>query len=155
MKVLLLIASHGAVLAAGFALGVYALPILIAPEAPPVTDIQALAGEALFEGRFRRDLEGSDLLHWGEGVVSLGPTAVSLLGTLAPGPDYKLYLAPEFVQTEAEFLRVKDISVRVGEVKTFDNFVVPLPDSVDPLRYNTVVIWCETFSQFISAAKYR
>ena len=57
-------------LAAGFALGVYALPILIAPEAPPAADVQALAGEARFEGRFRRDLEGSDLLHWGEGVVS-------------------------------------------------------------------------------------
>jgi len=40
-------------------------------------------------------------------------------------------------------------------VKTFDNFIVAVPDSVDIARYNTVVIWCEAFSQFITAAKYR
>jgi hypothetical protein len=33
-RLLLLVASHGAVLAAGFVLGVYLLPILIAPPAP-------------------------------------------------------------------------------------------------------------------------
>ncbi|TMG74174.1 MAG: DM13 domain-containing protein [Betaproteobacteria bacterium] len=30
-----------------------------------------------------------------------------------------------------------------------------MPQSVDLLRYNTVVVWCETFSMFISAARYR
>ena len=45
--------------------------------------------------------------------------------------------------------------VRVGDVKTFKNFLVPVPATVDVGRYNTVVIWCETFSQFISAAKYK
>jgi hypothetical protein len=45
--------------------------------------------------------------------------------------------------------------VRVGDVKTFKNFVVPMPESVDPNRYSAVVVWCETFSQFITAAKYR
>jgi hypothetical protein len=45
--------------------------------------------------------------------------------------------------------------VRVGDVKTFTNFIVPLPSTIDTRRYNTVVIWCETFSQFITAAKYQ
>ena len=42
-----------------------------------------------------------------------------------------------------------------GDVKTFDGFAVALPPGVDPAAYNTVVVWCETFGQFISAAEYR
>jgi len=30
-----------------------------------------------------------------------------------------------------------------------------VPEAVDPERYNTVIVWCETFSQFITAAKYK
>jgi hypothetical protein len=74
---------------------------------------------------------------------------------LSPGPDYKLYLSPEFVETEADFKRLKPTMVRVGDVKTFKNFLVTVPEAVDPARYNTVIVWCETFSQFITAAKYR
>ena len=45
--------------------------------------------------------------------------------------------------------------VRVGDVKTFNNFVVPVPAGVDPAQYAAVVIWCETFSEFITAATYK
>ena len=45
--------------------------------------------------------------------------------------------------------------VRVGDVKTFKNFVVAVPSSVDVERFDTVVVWCESFAQFITAAKYR
>ena len=44
---------------------------------------------------------------------------------------------------------------RVGDVKTFENFVVPVPASIDVSAYNTVIVWCESFGQFITAAKYR
>jgi hypothetical protein len=155
MRKLLLVASHAVVLAIGFALGVYTLPILIAPDAPTAAELRAQAGQAAFEGQFRRDLKDSDPLHWGEGVVSITPRSIALLGELAPGPDYKLYLSPEFVETEADFKRLKPAMVRVGDVKTFKNFLVPLPETVDPARYTTVIVWCESFSQFITAAKYR
>ncbi|MGD9833820.1 MAG: DM13 domain-containing protein, partial [Piscinibacter sp.] len=102
-----------------------------------------------------RDLEDSDALHWGEGVVSVGARSIGLVGELAPGPDYKLYLSPEFVETEAEFMRLKASMVRVGDVKTFKNFLVAVPESVDIAQYNTVIIWCEAFGQFITAAQYR
>jgi len=147
--------THALAFAVGFALGIYVLPILIAPKAPLLGEVRALADAAAFTGEFRRDLKGSDLLHWGEGKVFIGKTAVSLAGRLAPGPDYKLYLSPEFVDTKEGFLRVKGRSVRLGDLKTFENFIVRVPESVDLLRYNTVVVWCETFSMFISAAKYR
>ena len=152
---LLLVVSHIVVAAAGFAGGIYALPILIAPAAPTAEEIQTATAQAQFTGQFKRDLKDSDSLHWGEGGVSVAPTAISLTGKLAPGPDYKLYLSPEFVETEADFNKLKSSMVRVGDVKTFENFVVPVPASIDLTKYTAVIVWCETFSQFITAAKYR
>ena len=155
MRRLLLVASHALALAVGFGLGVYFLPVLIAPAGPSAADIKAIAAEAKFTGTFRRDLPGSDFLHWGEGSVSITPKAIALTGRVSPGPDYKLYLAPAYVEDKAAFLKIKDSSARVGDIKTFDNFVVAVPDAVDVSRYSTVVVWCETFSMFISAARYR
>jgi hypothetical protein len=155
-KLLVLLLTHAVVGALGFAAGIYLLPILVAPDAPASAEVERLAATATFRGRFRRDLAGSDALHWGEGEVTVGPRVVALNGRLAPGPYYKLYLVPEFVETEAAFERVKARSLRIGDVRTFDNFVVPLPEGVDPAAgYTTVVVWCESFRQFISAARYR
>ena len=154
-KALLLVASHVAVAAAGFAGGIYALPILIAPAAPTAEEIKVATAQTQFTGQFKRDLKDSDSLHWGEGVVSISRTAISLTGRLAPGPDYKLYLSPEFVETEVDFNRLKKNMVRVGDVNTFENFVVALPASIDLTKYTSVIVWCETFGKFITAAKYR
>jgi Electron transfer DM13 len=151
----LLAASHVFVALAGFGAGVYVLPILIAPPSPSVSEVSAAAAGARFTAQFRRNLQDSDPLHWGEGTVAVGSGAIALAGRLAPGPDYKLYLSPEFVETEADFARLKPRMVRVGDVKTFENFVVPVPSSVDPAQYTTVIVWCETFGQFITSAKYR
>jgi len=155
MKKIVLVVSHLLTAALGSAAGVYTLPILIAPPAPSTAEVAARAESASYTGQFRRDLKDSDVLHWGEGRVSIGSEGVVFQGELAPGPDYKLYLSPEFVETEADFHRLKASMIRVGDVKTFMNFVVPLSASVDPSRYTTVIVWCETFSQFITAAKYR
>ena len=154
-KFALLSVTDAAAAAIGFALGIYILPILIAPKAPSSAEVKSLAGSARYSGQFRKDLRGSDLLHWGEGTVSVGPTAVALTGRLAPGPDYKLYLSPEFVDTREDFFKVKGRSVRLGDVKTFENFIVAVPQSVNVSEYDTAVVWCETFSKFITAAKYR
>lgn len=154
-RTVLLTLSHAAVAVAGFSGGIYALPILIAPDAPTAEQVQAASAQALFKGEFRRDLKDSDALHWGEGAVTVTATTVSLLGRVAPGPDYKLYLSPTFVETEADFQRLKGSMVRVGDVKTFENFVVTLPLGVDPAKHAAVIVWCETFGEFITAAKYQ
>lgn len=155
MKKLLLLASHVIVGAVGFALGIYTLPILIAPPAPSISEIATQVGSAQYTATFRRNLKDSDALHWGEGTVSVGAKTIAFAGELAPGPDYKLYLSPQFVETEADFQRLKASMVRVGDVKTFRNFVVTVPESIDPSRYSAVIVWCETFSQFITAASYK
>lgn len=154
-KALVLIVSHGLVAFAGFAAGIYVLPILTAPPAPSASEVRSSAEGARFIGQFRRDLAESDALHWGEGTVYVGPESISLEGEIAPGPDYKLYLSPQFVETEARFEELKPKMRQVGDVKTFKNFIVALPADADLEKYDTVIVWCESFSQFITAAKYR
>jgi hypothetical protein len=154
-RIFALALTHGLALAIGFGAGVYFLPILTAPPGPDRAAIEAATTAAQFKGRFDRNLPGSDFAHWGEGEVMLSPTSIAHDGALAPGPDYKLYLAPEFVDTKEAFQKIKSQSKRVGDVKTFNGFIVEVPAGVDVAAYTTVVVWCEAFSQFITAAKYR
>ena len=151
----LLVVTHCAVGVAGFAMGIYALPILTAPPAPSESEIIAMSSQAMYTTDFRKDLKDSDTLHWGEGNVTVGPRFITLMGKLAPGPDYKLYLSPKFVETESEFERLKSSMVRVGDVRTFENFIVSVPQSIDPSKYNSVIVWCESFGQFITSARYQ
>ena len=153
--VVLLIATHCAAGLVGFGGGIYALPILTAPASPSKSEIKTMSSQARYTAEFRRDLKDSDALHWGEGSVSVGSNSITLTGKLAPGPDYKLYLSPEFVETEADFNRLKKSMVRVGDVKTFDNFIVSVPPGIDPSNFNSVIVWCESFGQFITSARYR
>ena len=154
-KLLRFLITHGIALFIGFALGIYMLPILTAPEGPSQAEVTSAAQQALFKGVFSRDLAGSDFLHWGEGEVTVSPRQVTFMGSMAPGPDYMLYLTRELVQDEASFLAIKADSARVGPVKTFDKFVLDMPQGTDPNDYRAVVVWCESFSEFITAASYR
>ena len=154
-RFILLTSTHLACIAVGFAAGVYTLPILIAPDSPSKAEIASAASRAIYSGEFRRNLKDSDALHWGAGKVSVSADVISFHGKLAPGPDYKLYLSPVFVETEADFKRLKANMARVGDIKTFDNFVVSVPAGIDTSKYSAVIIWCERFSQFITAASYK
>ena len=40
-------------------------------------------------------------------------------------------------------------------MKTFEGFLLDVPEGVDITEYTTVLIWCEAFSEFITAVKYR
>ena len=154
-NLMLLLFSHGLIGAAGFAGGIYALPIIIAPPAPTAAEVSAVADSATYSAEFRRDLKDSDVLHWGEGKVSVGSGSISLTGKLAPGPDYKLYLSPVFIETELEFNRLKSQMALVGDVKTFNNFLIRVPPGVNPSEFTSVIVWCETFGEFITSAKYK
>ncbi len=152
---ILLLVSYVVVGAIGFAAGIYALPILTAPNAPKSSEIQNMAATASYKTAFKKDLQDSDFLHQGEGPVTVGSDFITFTGSISPGPDYILYLAPEFVETEADFKRLKNTMQPVGAVKTFDNFVVAVDSSIDINEYNTVIVWCESFEQFITSAQYQ
>jgi len=154
-RIVLLLISHLVAIGLGFGLGIYLLPILTAPDSPESSVVKALAKTSKFTGEFRRDLEDSDALHYGEGKLFVGSEMIAFEGRLAPGPDYRLYLSPEFVETEAEFKALKQRMVEVGRVHTFDNFTVQVPASIDPALFSTAIIWCESFGQFITAAAYQ
>ena len=154
-KIVLLISSYIIVFVLGFGLGIYLLPILTSPKSVNIDKIIKLEKNTLYKTVFVRDLKGSDLFHWGEADVSVSKNEIIVNGSIAPGPDYKLYLTKEFAEQEEEFLSIKDNSRYVAEVKTFKNFVITVPEDIDINDYNTIVIWCESFSEFITAAKYK
>ena len=155
MRILVLLVTHGVMLALGFAAGIYVLPILTAPPAPEAAVLEERAASAMFTAELTRELRGSDRLHWGEGTISLTESQIVHEGRLAPGPDYKLYLLAEFAEDEAEFEVLKASALQIGDVKSFDGFILDVPPDVDLAAYSTVLIWCEAFSEFITAARYR
>lgn len=155
LRRMILLATHGAMLGIGIALGLYLLPVLTAPEGPEKAALTASADGALYSVEFTRDRKGSDFLHWGEGTVNIKPSQIAHDGSLAPGPAYKLYLVKEFVEDEDQFLKVRDKAVRIGDVDTFDGFILDVPQGVDVEAYTTVLVWCEAFSEFITSAQYR
>ena len=155
LRILGLAVSHLIALGVGFALGIYLLPILTAAPSPEAEVLASEAGEATYSVELTRDLAGSDALHWGEGTISVSPTAIVHQGELAPGPDYRLYLTSGFVEDEAQFEAIKDSAAYVGDVKSFEGFLLDVPEAVDVEQYDTVVVWCETFGEFITAGKYR
>ena len=154
-KITLLVFSYMIVFLLGLGLGIYLLPILTAPKSVDIDKIIKLEKNALYKTLFVKDLKGSDLFHWGEAKVTVSKNEIIVNGSIAPGPDYKLYLTKEFVEQEEDFLFIKDKSKYIAEVKTFKNFVITIPENIDINDYNTIVIWCESFSEFITAAKYK
>jgi hypothetical protein len=151
----ILVLTHFISLLFGFALGLYLLPILVAPSSSSLADIELNEKESLFQAEFIRDLEGSDFLHWGDARVSISRTQITINGNLAPGPDYKLYLINEFVENEEQFLRIKDNSIFVSDIKSFEDIIVTVPPTVDVTKYRGIVVWCEAFGEFITSAQYQ
>lgn len=153
MRALVLLATHGIALAVGFALGVYLLPILTAPDSPDAAMLAEGSADAIYRAELTRDLRGSDFLHWGEGTIAISPTRIVHEGALAPGPDYKVYLTRDLVTHEDEFVREE--AALLGDVKTFGGFLLDVPPNLDVNEYSSVLVWCESFSEFITAARYR
>ena len=152
-KLIRFLITHGIAVAIGFALGVYFLPILTAPPSPDSAKLEEMAADALYTAELTRELRGSDVIHWGEGTISVSAGDVTHQGRLAPGPDYKLYLTQGLVDHEDAFDRSK--AVQIGDVKSFSGFIVEIPEGVDVNAYDSVLVWCEAFSEFITAATYR
>ena len=142
----------------GFGLGIYLLPILVAEEGLSQTELTQLSAQPqdqIRRGIFIRDLPGSDAFHWGEGEIFASPERIWLDGRIAPGPDYRLYLTKGQVKTKAEFLAIKSQALQIAPVKAFENFSLSVPDGLDISAYDSVVIWCEAFSAFITSAQLR
>ncbi len=111
-------------------------------------------------GTFNPDAQGSDPAHRGWGnvmIVDFDGKKKLVTGEdfrVTNGPAYHVYLVPGVnVETGSAFLALKDKSIDIGEMNQFSGYqVFTLPDDLDITGLNSVVIWCESFSQFISVA---
>ncbi|MCW8347442.1 DM13 domain-containing protein [Vibrio sp. ZSDZ65] len=153
MKRVILLCTHLAALFSGFMLGIYILPILIQPDSPEFNTKTLPTEQISMVGEFSKDREDSDFFHWGEGKITVTHNSVMFIGELAPGPDYKLYLSPTYIETESDFNTHKADMLRIGDIKTFDRFLLSLPENTDLAQYTTAIVWCETFGEFITSAR--
>jgi hypothetical protein len=146
----------GAVAGAGGML--IAFPFLFPP---PVVSEQAPSGAGVNElGTFRFDetAPGRDPVHWADGTGALfrdgGGTVVRFDDTFkaGPGPNYWIYLNTVPVGEKADFNADKK-RVRIAQLKSFtgaQNYA--LPPGLDPAKFHTVTIWCESFAVYIGSA---
>ena len=62
-------------------------------------------------------------------------------------------MTPKYVETGAGFLQIKADSTQIGPIKAFENFALDIPADVEASNFLAVLIWCEAFGQFITAAR--
>ena len=98
-------------------------------------------------------MPGSDTLHWVDGTIMVHANKICLEGIVLPGPDYRPYPLPEFVDVVSTVLAIKAESRRIGAVKTFENFALDLPPANDLDEYDAVVTSREAFEQFFTVAR--
>ena len=149
---LLLLFSHLTMLGAGFVAGLYMLPLLVASPAPSSHELAVVEDNAFFIADFSRSHPASDFLHWGEGRLYLSESAAGYKGTLSPAPDLVLYVSSAEIHTAADFERERAGMVALGRIRSFGNFLVPYNSVLDLSSMRSVIIWCDSFNQFITAA---
>ncbi len=62
-------------------------------------------------------------------------------------------MTPSLATDETSFLKIKDQSVQVGEVKVFSNLSLDVPRCIKVGDYPAELILCEAFGEFITAAE--
>jgi hypothetical protein len=97
----------------------------------------------------------SDPIHYGKGRVTVYGALLHLEPDfeVGPGPKFHVYLVPETEVVPSTNV-AKTMYVDLGRLKAFkgsQNYDIPA--GVDPLKYGSVVIWCEHFGVLISPAR--
>lgn len=129
---------------------------------PPVTDDAtsvALTVAAVTPIDFKLDENtlGRDPVHWANGSGAIIRTAqgnvLRLNGDFVagPGPNFWIYLNTSAVGEEKDF-NADTGRVKIAPLKSFkgaQNFV--LPENIDPAKFHTVTIWCESFGAYIGS----
>ncbi|MDU3349693.1 MAG: DM13 domain-containing protein [Clostridium sp.] len=151
----LFFASHLALFGVGFGVGIYVLPILTAEKNSSADEIKEVKNNARYTGAFFKNQKGSNAVHWVDGKLYVSDQEIAFEGSIAPGPDYKIYLTKTQADDRNSFLKIKEESLYIGDLKNYGNFKKNLPNGVNIDEYTTVQIWCEKFEQFIGSAQYR
>ena len=91
-------------------------------------------------------------VQWHEILCGVGDR-IWFDGTIAPGADYRLYLTPKYVETGPGFPTIYAQPLQIGPIKAYENFSLDFPDGVNVTNCRAVLIRCEVFGQFITAAE--
>ena len=137
----------------GFALGILAFPYIFPP--PPAAEqlTEADRSALVATGNFIH-ADPADPIHYGSGKVSVYEKTLFLEPDfeVGPGPKYHVYLVPK-----ANIRQNSDVPdtmfVDLGRLRAFKGSQrYEVPAGVDLKKYQSVVIWCETFGVLISPA---
>jgi hypothetical protein len=137
----------------------FLFPPAVAADAPPQVIATATARPIALT--FDRNAPGRDPAHWANGNGRIVQTEQGWVLRFeadfeaGPGPNFWIYFNTRGTGEEKDFLADAG-RVKVTPVKSFkgaQNYA--LPANVDPTRFHTVTIWCETFGVYIGSATLR
>jgi hypothetical protein len=140
--------------AAGFALGIFFYPYIFLADIVGAESLDKRAAGALVARGTFIHANPRDPVHYGKGRASVYQGLVHLESDfeVGPGPKFHVYLVPDRQVLPATAVD-KTMYVDLGRLKAFrgsQNY--PVPAGVDPLKFGSVVIWCERFGVLISPA---
>jgi hypothetical protein len=133
----------------------YLFPPPVADEAMPAVSHSETVVSTSF--RFDEKAPGRDRIHWANGS---GRVIRATQGWVVrfeadfeagPGPNYWVYLNTVPVGEEKDF-NADQGRLKIAPIKSFrgaQNFV--LPEGVDPAKFHTVTVWCESFGAYIGS----
>jgi Electron transfer DM13 len=133
----------------------FLFPPPVANDAAPVALTAAAATSIEF--KLDENTPGRDPVHWANGSGQIIRTAQGAVLRLngdfvaGPGPNFWIYLNTRAVGEEKDF-NADAGRVKIAPLKSFkgaQNFV--LPEGIDPAKFHTVTIWCESFGAYIGS----
>lgn len=133
----------------------FLFPPPVANDAAP-TPLEAAAA-AMISFTLDEAAPGRDPVHWANGTGAIVRTAQGAVLRLnadfeaGPGPNFWVYLNTRAVGEEKDF-QADAGRVRIAPLKSFkgaQNFM--LPEGLDPAKFHTVTIWCESFNAYIGS----
>jgi hypothetical protein len=140
---------------AGFAAGIFVYPYIFLADIVAAERVEDVGARRVVAKGMFIHANPSDPIHHGKGNVTVFENLVHLEADfeVGPGPKFHVYLVPERNVTPSTEV-AKTMYVDLGRLKAFkgsQNYAVPA--GVDPLKYGSVVIWCEHFGVLISPAE--
>lgn len=150
--------AGGAVAGAGAMLVAfpYLFPPPVADDPTPAVSLPDAFASTLF--RFDEKAPGRDRIHWANGSGRLVRSTQGWVVRFeadfeaGPGPNYWVYLNTVPVGEEKDF-HADQGRLKIAPIRSFrgaQNFL--LPDGVDPAKFHTVTVWCESFGAYIGSA---
>ena len=138
---------------AGFAAGIISFPYIFPPPEVNETVANKESKQVLATGTFIHS-NLNDPVHYGKGNLTIYDDLVHLESDfeVGPGPKYHVYLVPKvdvMPDTDVESTMFVDL----GRLKAFSGSQnYQIPNGINLVDYQSVVIWCEQFGVLISPA---